>query len=169
MTTNPISANQIVDVNIDLKCLEVDCKTLPNVLQAVVDKVCETVTDSNEFTPLDFKCLDAVTTQTAFNQEVVDKLCELEESGGPNAPVCNLNYCASDNWDCQNRDTCLIVTNPCNPTTVTTCDVLQAMIKRMVAQGDVIIDLCSRVTTLESRVNTIQTQLTIIQTTCCNG
>lgn len=168
MITNPISANQVVDVNIDLNCLLIQgsCKTLPFVLQAIVDKVCE-VTPPSDVLDLDYDCFTVPADQKEFNQQLIDKICTLE-SRVDTSNTCVFNYCASDNWDCSIRDTCLIVENPCNPLVITVCDVVQALIRRAVSQGDVIIDLCQRVTTLEDRVDLLQTQLNIIQATCCN-
>jgi hypothetical protein len=165
MITNPISANQIVDVSIDLKCLRVECPTLPNVLQTIVDKICEVVPIDNNLEYLDFKCFSVPGNVPEFYQEVIDKICAISSEAGQTS--CTYDYCSSDNWDCEDA-TCLVVNNPCNPVSITNCDVIQALIKRTISQGNIIKDLCEEINTIKNRLNTLEAQLTIIQTTCCN-
>lgn len=166
--TNPISANQVVDVDLDFKCLTSPlCPTLPTVLQLVIDELCK----PEDLTGLDFKCLGTSLTQMALNQSLINKVCETAPGsvGSSTSFVCpTLTYCTSDNWDCDNRDTCIYVINPCNPSETTMCDVVQALLNRNVALSNVARDLCSRLTQAELDINTLKAQVVQIQTTCCN-
>lgn len=172
---NPISANQVVDVAIDKKCLPITCFNLPNVLQALVDKVCA---EGPDYTDLDLKCTRPTTlTLIDILQGIIDELpCDPivppvpGSPGYPNATgyqVNNITNCTTDNWDCGSLNACFNLTDPCNPTVLTVGHLFQILIDRNVAYGNVIKTLCTQIASLQSQVNTIQLTVNTIQTTCC--
>lgn len=174
MITNPISAKQVVDVDVDMKCLPaLTCKTLPNVLQSIIDKTCEATPD---FSTLDFKCVEPSTELLGTLQGIIDKLPCDESNPSPGDPdnpdasgyeLTGLTTCSSDNWTCSESDACLEFTNPCTPGVITVKVVLQALIDREVAYGNVIKNLCSQIQAMQTQINTMQLQITTIQTSCC--
>lgn len=174
MVTNPLSANQIVDVPVDLKCLTVNCPTLPNVLQAIIDNACET---EEGLDGLDLRCV--VSADRSLQNVLQGIINALDCSGGGGggggststdvslSQITGLNNCTTDNWDCSSANACFTLTDPCNPGTITLRFLIQMLIDRNVAYGNTIKTLCARVSTLESQIATIQTQITTIQTSCC--
>ncbi len=170
MVNTPISANQVIDVPIELNCLEVPCKTLPNVLQAIVDKLCVAAPD---LSTLDFRCVVPTTAPVdllGVLQGIINVLpCDVD----PVPPTSNdgvitgLTGCTPDSWDCSDADACISLANVCNPGVVTVSVVLQALLNRNVSYGNAIKLLCAQVAALQSQISTLQLQVTTIQTTCC--
>lgn len=170
---NPISANQVVSVVLeDWACLDVPCPTLPNVLQALVTKVC----DEPDFTTLNFGCVTPATTLLGTLQNALTAIDGIGCAPGGGAPVTDatdldvtgITACSSDSWNCENADACFDLTNACDPGEVTVGLLLQKLIDRNVAYGNVIKDLCDRITDLENTVATQQLAITTIQTSCCS-
>lgn len=168
--TSPISSNQVVSVAIDLKCLDVPCPTLNNVLQAIVDKTCE----ETDFTSIDYGCATPATTltgalQSAFN--AIDGIgCDPNGTPATDASeltVGGIQTCSSDSWDCSSRDACFDLTNPCSPGDVTVALLFQKLIDRNVAYGNVIKSLCDRISELEQNVADLQLAVATIQSSCC--
>jgi hypothetical protein len=169
MITNPISANQVIDVAIDDKCLDITCKTLPNVLQAIVDKICE---DEADYSTLDFGCVESASSLTGVLQNILNAItCDEGGSGGQTTPnnleITGLTPCTTDNWNCSNTDACFDLGNVCDPGVVTVKLALQKLINRNVAYGNVIKSLCSQISDLQQQINVINLTVTNIQTSCC--
>lgn len=170
MITSPISANQVVDVNIDFKCLEVTCKNLPNTLQALVDKVCE---DGPDYTALEYgNCVEPGETLTEVLQNIITAIpCVEGDVVTPSIAeqeIEGLTTCSTDGWNCGAADACLTFTNDCDPGNITLEVVLQTLINRMVAMGNVIKTQCTAISTLQSQVATLNAQVATIQSTCCS-
>ena len=173
MTSTPISANQVIDVPVDPKCLTVPCMTLPNVIQAIIDKLCLA---SPDFGALDFRCVEPGTNLLEVLQGIINQLpCPTEEPGPvvlttgnvTNGVLTNLSGCTPDSWDCSDANACFTLTNPCNPGTLTVGSVIQALLDRNVSYGNAIKLLCGQVTALQSQISSLQLQVTQIQTSCC--
>lgn len=145
-----IPASTVVDVNIDMQCLDVECKTLPNVLQAIVDSLC-----SSELPSLDFKCLSPVETVPQFYQLVIDRLCSLSVPDVPT--VYNFESCLVDTWVCG--------ATACIPGTDLESTV-QALIARVNRLSNIISNQCNQIELLESRINQLTTQVDNIKDCC---
>lgn len=138
-------------------CLSVPCRTLEDVLQAIIVHIC------NESIPeLDLKCLPEVTTKQSLYQALIDKVCEVEEVVTPTATTYEL--CRYDTWNCGSTN-CLDLSNSCGPTP-TEAEVIQALIGRVNRQGMIITNLCDRLSTLESTVAALQIQVNGIKDCC---
>ena len=168
MISSPISANSVVDVDIDFKCLDVTCKTLPNTLQAIVDKVCE----SPDFESLEFG--DCVQPGTTLLEVLTNIMAAITCSEGDvvtpepeEAIIEGLTTCSTDSWNCASTDACLTFTNECSPGDTTLLVVLQTLINRIVAMGNVIKSQCTQISTLQSQMAVVQAQIVSIQATCC--
>jgi len=144
-----ISAGQIVDVNINLDCLDVECNTLNNVLQALVDKVCDT-----ELPSLDFKCLPQVTTQAALYQALIDKVCETNE---PAPTTFTMSFCQTDTWACGQP--------ACIPSQTTLNATVQALIARVNSLTNIISSQCTQIANLQSQINQLTLQVNNLD--CC--
>ena len=167
MITAPISSNQITNVPIEFTCIEPECKTLNAVLTAIDEKLCEAGPD---YMTLDFTdCIAESDTQLGVLQNIIDAVSCITPSSTVvgDAPITGLTFCSSDSWDCDENDACLTVTNACDPGVITVKVVLQALINRDVAQGNVIKDLCDRLTDLEATVAAQQLTIASIQSSCC--
>lgn len=173
MVTNPISANQVTSVQLnDWKCLDVPCKTLPNTLQAIVDKVC----DTPDFTTLDFGCVESSTTLLGTLQNTLGTINSLvcEDSGAPTETngstllVDRITACSSDNWSCAEPDACFDLTNSCDPGLITVGLLFQKLIDRNVAYGNVIKSLCTKISDLEAVVAAQQVAINLVQVNCCS-
>lgn len=168
LITNPISANQIADVAIDLKCVgPISCPTLPNVLQAMVDKICEV----QDFSSLDFgACVGSGTTLLEILQAIIDAqqcgICDDNGSGSSDV-ITGLLECSSDNWSCAEANSCFTLTNPCAPGTITVKNVLQALLNRNVAYGNLLKIHCDQINTLQNQVATLELTVRGIQSSCC--
>ena len=168
---NPISSNQVVSVAIDLKCLDVPCPTLNNVLQAVVDKVC----DETDFDAIDYGCASPATTLTGALQSAFTAISAIGCAPGGGTPVTDgsdllvegIQACSSDGWDCSSRDACFDLTNSCSPGDVTVALLFQKLIDRNVAYGNTIKGLCDRISELEQNVADLQLSVATIQSSCC--
>jgi len=165
---NPIPGSQVVDVDVDFKCLDTPaCSTLESVIQLLIDKVCETeTTEEAAFGELDFKCLTAVTNQKDLNQAVIDFICGLT-SGTTTTFTLNLNYCIHDLWNFTD-DQCFVIEDCGIPVVQPTLEeVLQALIKRILRYQDLFILLENRINALEARVTNNELAIAQIQATCC--
>jgi hypothetical protein len=170
MVTNPISANQIVSVDIDYKCLDVTCKDLPHVLQAIVDKVC----DEPDFTTLDFGCVTPATTLLGTLQNTLTAVDTIGCGAGGGAPVTNattltvagITACSSEIWGCDSSS-CFDLTNACDPGEITVGLLFQKLINRNVAYANTIKSLCTRLEDAENAIAALQLSVTTIQTSCC--
>jgi hypothetical protein len=171
VVTNPISADQVLSVNIDWKCLEVPCPNLKNGMQAIVDHIC----DTPDFTTLDFGCVTASDSLLGTLQSTLDAIngigcAPLDGSTVIDATdllLAGLTTCSSDSWTCDSVDACLDFTNDCDPGVITVGLVSQKLIDRSVAYGNVIKDLCDRISDLEALVAAQQLTITTIQSSCC--
>lgn len=144
-----IPAGQIVDVNIDTDCLDVECKTLNNVLQAIVDRLCDT-----ELPSLDFKCLPQATTLQGLLQSIINRLCEEPE---PTVTTFSLSFCQTDTWNCGNT--------ACIPSQTNLNDTVQALIARVNRLSQVISTQCTQIANLQSQIDQLTLQVNNLD--CC--
>ena len=169
MITSPISANAVTDVPVDMKCLTVDCQTLPKVIQVLIDEICDLKVD---YRALDYgDCVASATDLMDVLQNIINAIpCDTGSTAVTEANdllLTGLTTCSSDGWDCREVDACFEFTNTCDPGIITVEVVIQALIDRNVAYGNTITLLCNRISVLESQVTTLQAQVTLVQTTCC--
>lgn len=162
MVSNPISSNQVVDVPIELGCLDVSCNDLNTILGAIIDKVCNPI----DFSGLDFGCLDVVDNQVDLYQQIIDKICEVTVDVGITFTPESLEYCATDTWQC-GEDPCLTVENSCDPGNITLENVLQAIISRQQTITEKLTEFCDRLDTLEAQVSSLDIRVTQIENSCC--
>lgn len=172
--SNPISSNQVVDVDVEFECLEPECKNLNGVLLEIDKRIC----DLEKPKDIDFKCLNPKETQAEILQEIIDHVCGGSNNGGgggssgggSTSPLSlnfdTLNLCTGDSWECDDA-VCLTPFNLSNPASKTLQVLLQAMIAREISLSNEVKKLCTEVTTLKSRVTNLEAQLTIIQNNCC--
>ena len=168
MNTAPIPASSVISLDVDWKCLDPTCDNLNAGLQALVDKVCAAGPD---FTQLEFNgCVVPATDILGVLQHLIDATtCASDEpvTSANNLILTGLTTCSTDSWNCSSAEACLDLTNACEPGVITAQIVFQALINRIVAQGNTIKSLCTRVTTAESAIATLQAQVALIQSTCC--
>lgn len=162
MVSNPISSNQIVDVPINIGCLDVTCKDLNTILEAIIAKVCEPI----DFSELNFGCLDEVDNQVDLYQQLIDKVCEVTVDQGITFNPELLEYCATDSWIC-GEEACLIVENNCDPGNITLENVLQAIISRQQTITEKLTEICGRLDSLEGQYTSLNNRITQIENTCC--
>lgn len=170
MITAPISANNVTDVPVDMKCLTVDCQTLPKVIQVLIDEICDLKVD---YRALDYgECVESATDLMDVLQNIINAIpCDSDSTPITEANdllLTGLTTCSSDGWSCDEADACFEFANSCDPGIITVEVVTQALIDRGVAYGNTIKLLCDRVALLESQVATLQAQITIVQSTCCS-
>lgn len=173
--TQPIPGNQIVDVSLsanDWACLTApNCPNLPNTLKLLITEICSLKNPG--FDQLDFGCVDSADTLVGILQNILNNItCEQTPPADDNVNdkvLTGLTECSSDGWDCDATDACFSISNECNPGVLTVKVVIQALIDRIVAQGNMIKSLCSRLTTAESDISTLQSQVTTLMATCCPG
>lgn len=177
--SNPINSNQIVGLDLDLKCLINcdcnDCKSLNEILQLLIDKLCK---DAIDIDKLDIRCLSgSLTTNQQLLQSIINKLdCSTSSTDTTNPnntldlDVTGLNLCDDDLWACNNFTPCLFIKDSCgNPVTKYTIkDVLQTIIKRLLAYQKAIKSLCDENTALKARLDALELRLNTIETNCCN-
>ncbi len=175
MVTAPLPASQITKVDVDKKCLTVECNGLEPLLQAMIDKECEheELLDSST---IDNKCLDEQETIKGYVQELVNTACEHEDrldalegtiTTVPTPYVYNL--CISDNWSCTTTE-CLPIVECGMPVTQPTEEqIIQFLLSRIKSYENVISNQCTQIATLQSQLANIQLTITQIQNTCCNG
>ena len=180
--TNPIPANQVVDVDIDLKCLDEgggnNCgNTLKYVLQKIVDKIGDNLCGLED---LDFKCLTESDNLPDILQSIINKLDCSNTSGGSgvgtgtgtttvngsSVVLTGLTNCTTDNFSCSSATGCLTITDPCNHTSVTLQFVIQTLINRIVAQSNIIKTLCERMTGLQLQIDTINLRIDALRNCC---
>ncbi len=182
MQSNPIHSNQISNIDVDFKCiLDCDCrscKSLNEVLQLIINKVCENNVDLNA---LQLGCLDTPDSLQELIQDLVSRVdCSIAPLGtdpGPGTSLpedsfLGLDTCNPDLWTCLAGSPldCLIIKNEAgtqvnNPNIR---EVVQSIIKRMLAYQKQIKLLCTENTTLKSRLSAIELKLSQIETNCCN-
>lgn len=162
MVSNPISSNQVVDVPIDLGCLNVECKDLNSILGAIVDKICNPI----DLSSLNFDCLDEVDNQLDLYQQIIDKVCEAPVSPGITFTPGVLEYCSTDSWVCGD-DPCLTVENSCDPGNITLENVLQALISRQQALSVQVSSICDQITTINNQISALESRVTTLENTCC--
>ena len=177
--SNPINSNQIVGLDLDFKCLIScdckDCKSLNEILQLVIDKICK---DEIKIDKLDKRCLTgSLTTNQELIQSIINKLdCSIPSSpidsvnSNNTLDISGLNFCDDDLWACDNTTPCLFVKDSCNNpvTNYGIKDVLQTLIKRILAYQKAIKSLCDENTILKNRLDSLELRLSAIENNCCN-
>lgn len=144
--TNPLSANQIANVEIQWKCLtEPTCNTLPLSLQVIVDAICE-------LQNFDASCL-GTTSFPSTMQALINKACEVPETISVPELSYNINNCTPDSWDCSQAQPCL------NLNTTDPEEIIQVLTNAIISTRNVVKDLCEDILILQSQVNTLQLQL----------
>lgn len=182
MESNPVQSKQIKNIDVDFKCLlDCDCrscKSLDEVLQLIIDKLCA---NNIDLTKLEYACLNEPDTVQELIQEIINRLdCSVTPLGvepGPGTSLppdtfTNLDLCSDDNWACSINTPyeCLTIRNSLsNPTnTPGIRDVVQSILKRMMSQQKEIKRLCAENTALKSRLDLLEAKVNQIQENCCN-
>lgn len=174
--SNPIPSNQIVDINLEWTCgNEPECPTLDNVLQAIIEEVCdkEPMIDLNELTfDACFNGNVVPGNTTELLQAIVNDIAALAcpDVEAPDVDISGLNLCDDDNWNCSSEVQCIPMVDECgNPVEAFTIKQLfQAMIARMMAYQDQICGLEDRVTQLEDDYTDLAAEIEVIKTNCCD-
>jgi hypothetical protein len=170
--SNPISVNQIIDSNLDLKCIpEPSCKNLTTDVQAFIDEFCKT-----KFKPgsIASGCItwDNSTLESLINAIIV-KACTssstIVSSTENNLSISGLDFCSRDSWNI-GEDKCLPLVDTCNNllTTYTVKDVLRVLIKRLISVEYELETVNTTNVTQQTDINTLKAQVATIQTTCCS-
>lgn len=171
-----MSSNQIVDVNVEFNCIEPDCTDLNGVLKAIDKSIC----DLSKPEGLDFKCLDSKEKLQEILQVLIDGICTSENNGGGGGnsgggttiPLSlnfnTLNFCNPDLWTCSSTSNCLVVSNPCDPSTITFQVFVQSLISRLISLSIQSKKQCEDISDLKNRIATLESQFTVIQNNCCN-
>ena len=166
-----ISSNQVISVPITFECITPDCKNLNGVLKAIDSKLCEQADLELNYNNLSSACVDSADNLQDLLQNIIGAIpCPRGEGGStpvPDTTINGLMACATDGWSCSRPDACFNFTNECDPGNVTLKIVLQALIDRNVAYGNVITNLCARISTLEADVAALQLTVSQIQESCC--
>ncbi len=174
--SNPIPSSQVVDINVDWTCgVEPACATLDNVLQAIITEVCtkEDIIDLNDLTfDTCFNNNVVPSNTTELLQAIVDDIVTLNcpDVEAPDVDISGLNLCDTDGWNCGTLLQCLFITDNCgNPVvSYTLKELVQTMIKRMLAYQVEICALEDRIETLETNYTTLLSRMDVIEATCCN-
>lgn len=159
--TNPIMGQQVVDVPIDKKCINITCTDLPSILQAIIDHSCDNSLPDNFNT-----CLGNFETLTSFANKVATDLCDIKtrvESVENADTSISVNVCNSDGWN-YDEGGCLAQLGTCGISVET---IIQILVSRMLSHQTKIIELHNTVLSLQSQINAIETRTTNIENTCC--
>lgn len=170
--SNPISVNQIIDSNLDLKCIPVpSCKNLTTDVQAFIDEFCKT-----KFKPgsIASGCItwDNATIESLINAIIV-KACTSSSTvvnvDASNISISGLDVCSRDSWNI-GEDKCLPLVDTCNNllTSYTVKDVLRILIKRLISVEYELETVNATNVTQQTDINTLKAQVATIQSTCCN-
>lgn len=151
-STNPIHANQIVGLDVESTCVDVECKSLPNYLEDLYSQLCELKNES--FT---IGCLSVDNNRVAVINELISKVCSLENSSGDSSTstteldLSGINGALSDNWQI-NDNTAINITGSNE-------DIIQALFSRVVALEDIIKDLNTTNQNLQTMYNDLQVEI----------
>lgn len=166
-----ISSNQVISVPITFECITPSCKNLNGVLQAIDAKLCEQSDLELNYNSLSSNCVNSADNLQDLLQNIIGAIsCSgsgSEPTPVPDATISGLTACSTDGWSCSRPDACFQFTNEIDPGNVTLKIVLQALIDRNVAYGNVITNLCSKISTLEADVAALQLTVSQIQESCC--
>ncbi len=171
-TSNPISVNQIIDTNLDLKCITPPtCRTLPNDVQAIVDDYCKTKFDKSKIVN---GCLTGFPADYDLHfllNKIIAKECTTTTTPGGTTPtyITGINYCDSDNWT-YTSDNCLQLLDSCNIPiiNVTAEDLFRLLIKRIISLEILIKQLKQLNDTQQVTINTHTSQIQNIIDNCCS-
>lgn len=176
--SNPINVNQLVGIDVDLKCLVPcncgECKKLNEILQLLIDDSCK---DKIDFEKIDWRCLTKQTSTQELIQEIIRHIdCSTSSSSSSTTPsdsepdISGLNLCDSDLWTCSYSDNCLPIKDNCNNSVVKpkVKDVLQSIIKRILSIQKQLISNCNTITQLEQKIAAMELKINQIESNCCN-
>lgn len=155
--SNPVSVNQLVDLDVDLQCLptiDLTCGGLNPLLQALIDKVCGTPN-------FDLGCLTASQTYDSVIQALVDQVCVLTEAYiEPSTPLdlSTVNLALSSTWACGEL-------NPIVPTGATNEEIIQALVSRVIDLSVQVQTNCDLIADLENRLTQAEADIAAIN--CC--
>lgn len=153
--SNPVSVNQLVDLDLDLSCLpsiDLTCGALTPVLQAIIDKICAQPN-------FDLDCLVASQTYDSVIQAIITKVCALEVPHIPDPlDLSSVNLALGDVWDCD-------ATIPIVATGVTNEEIIQALVSRVIDLSTILKDKCTEIDDLDTRLT--QLELTVSNINCC--
>lgn len=159
--TNPIMGQQVVDVPIDKKCIDITCFDLPSILQAIIDHSCDNSLPDNFDT-----CLGEFETLEAFSNQVATDLCDVKDRvtalEGADTTI-SVNNCLSDNWN-YDSENCLSNAGSCGQSVET---LIQLLVSRTLAYQTKIIELHDTVIDLQSQITTLETRISNVENTCC--
>lgn len=171
-TSNPISVNQIVDTNLDLKCItEPTCRTLPNDIQALIDEFCNSKFDSSKIVD---NCITGLPESYDINlllNKIITKLCGINSTVIPTISdyITGVNYCDSDNWTYTSSN-CIQLVDNCNVplVNVTLLDIVKLLIKRVISLEILIKELKTSNDVQQVTINTHTSQIQNIIDNCCS-
>ena len=172
MLTDPISANSVIGLNLNWGCITPapTCNDLPSALQKLIDTYCA---DGPDYSGLDFGCVTPADNLLGVLQNVLNEIsCD-----APTTPMSNANdllltgllTCQSDTWSCNSDDSCIPITNLCEPGDITVKLAIQTLMNRLVAYGNVIKSQCASIDTLQTQVAALTIQVNMIQSSCCGA
>lgn len=168
--SNPISVNQIVDTNLNLKCItEPSCRTLPNDVQALLDDYCLSKFDKSKIAS---KCV-TLPVNADINitlNEIFTKICTVTTTSPlTEAFITGMNFCNSDLWTYGNNPCLTILDNCSNPVVnITEEDVFRALIKRIIALQNLVTTLNTTNNTQQTLINSLTAQVDNIILNCCS-
>lgn len=168
--SNPVSVNQIVDTNLDLKCITApSCRTLPNDVQSLVDDYCLSKFDKSKIAS---KCV-TLPVNADINvtlNEIFTKICTIVTPTTPTEDyITGMNFCDSDLWTYGNNP-CIQIVDNCNTplVNVTVKDVLQLLIKRIIALQNLLNTQKQTSDSQQVTINNLTSQINNILLNCCN-
>ena len=169
MLTSPISANQVIGLNLNWNCITAPaCNDLPSALQKLIDKYC---VEGPDYSTLNFECSVLPNNILGVLQTILDEIsCTSAPPTITNANgllLTGLLTCQSDSWNCNSDDGCFTLTNACEPDEITVKIVLQTLMNRMVAYGNMILVQCDEINALQTQIAALTIQVNMIQASCC--
>lgn len=165
-----ISSNQVISVPISFNCITPSCKNLNGVLQAIDAKLCEASDLTLDYNQLDFGCVQESDNLQDLIQSILDNISCSSPGGSTSvqdATLTGITACSTDSWSCSRPDACFDLTNDLDPGNLTVKLMFQKLINRNVAYGNVITNLCTRISALEADIATLQLTVSQIQESCC--
>ena len=169
-TSNPISVNQIVDTNLDLKCITPNsCRDLTNDVQALINDYCDNKYDKSKIIK---GCLPNAgeDINEMLNFIIANGLCDETVVPTPTLPfITNLNLCDTDDWNYDDLN-CLNITDECDNPKInyTEIDVIRALIKRVLRLQILLSVQHSSISTLTTNYNQLSSTVNNILNNCCN-
>lgn len=150
-----MSVNQLIELDVDLLCLpsvDLGCGGLNPLLQAIIDKLCETPN-------FDLGCLTASQSYDSVIQALIDKVCSIAEPTIPDAlDLSTINLALPASWDCDEAI-------PIVAAGTTNEEIIQALVSRVIDLTTELKAKCVEIADLDARLT--QAELDITNINCC--